>query len=224
MYFELGKVDAGTLDARGRTGLKAHQRHAERAQGVGKPLCAHESVGSALVGAVADEDLAGEVCARADDRGAHFPHFAECGHKRADALFAVDLLDPDLAYLALHQTQVLGGFDRVLHQRAVFCTVCLNAFGMHRRALAEVERAALQGDKVGGTAHFAAQRVDLIHKMPLAGTADRRIAGHVADGIEIYGKKYGVKTESCAGECGFDARMSRADHADVCCMLHVIHS
>ena len=113
-----------------------------------------------------------------------------------------------------------GGLQRVLHARAVGSAIRLNALGVHGSTLAEVQCAALQGDLVGRLAHFAAQRVDLKDKVPLARAADGRIAGHVAHGVEIDGEQHGIKPEARAGERGFNARVPRADDADIRCILH----
>ena len=42
---------------------------------------------------------------------------------------------------------------------------------------------------VSGDTHLSAQCIQFPHQMPFAGTADGGIAGHVADGIQIDGKK-----------------------------------
>ena len=78
-----------------------------------------------------------------------------------------------------------GGLaDRALHRRGVELAVGLRARPAHRRALAAVEHAKLDAAAVGDAAHQPVERVDLAHQMALAEPADRRIAGHRADGRE----------------------------------------
>ena len=101
-----------------------------------------------------------------------------------------------------------------------FYTIRLNAFGMHRRAFAQIERAALHRHAVGGSAHFAAERVDLKDEVPLSGTADRWIAGHISDGIEVDREQRRIEAETRTGKRRLDARVSRADDTDVGFVFH----
>jgi hypothetical protein len=51
--------------------------------------------------------------------------------------------------------------------------------------------------------------------MPLAAAANRGVAGHIADAVEIYREAYGAKPQPGAGEGGFDSGVTRAGDADV---------
>jgi hypothetical protein len=75
--------------------------------------------------------------------------------------------------------------DRLLVQHAVG----LRARGAHRRALARVEDAELDAGLVGGCRHRPAQRIDLLDQMPLADAADRRIAAHRPQRLEVVGQQ-----------------------------------
>ena len=72
--------------------------------------------------------------------------------------------------------------DRLLHRRGVEPPVGLGPRPAHRRSLAAVEHAELDAAAIGDAAHQPIERVDLAHQMALAQAADRRIAGHRADG------------------------------------------
>jgi hypothetical protein len=85
---------------------------------------------------------------------------------------------------------------------------------MHRRALAEVEGTGLERYKVRRMTHFAAQGVDLKNQMPLAASADGRVARKIGKRIEVKGEKNGVKSHSCRGERRLDTRVSRAYDRD----------
>ena len=78
--------------------------------------------------------------------------------------------------------------QRGFHQRAVTVTVGLNTLGMYGRALAEVERAGLQGDAIGRPSHLAAQGVDLKDEVPLRRAADGGVAGEIGDSVQIHSK------------------------------------
>ena len=65
---------------------------------------------------------------------------------------------------------------------------------MNRRTLAAIQHTVLNAGLVGGDTHFATQCVDFSHQMAFAGAANGGIAGHIAHGIHIDGKKNGVTT------------------------------
>ena len=75
--------------------------------------------------------------------------------------------------------------DRGLHGRAVELAVGLGARPLHGRALGAVEQAELDAGRVGHPPHQPVQRIDLAHQMALAEPADGRVAGHLADGLEL---------------------------------------
>jgi len=56
---------------------------------------------------------------------------------------------------------------------------------VHRRPLAAIEQAELDGGGVGQEPHRAAEGVDLADDLPLGHAADRRVAGHLADRVGV---------------------------------------
>jgi hypothetical protein len=75
--------------------------------------------------------------------------------------------------------------DRVAVQDAIG----LCARRADRRALRGVQRAELDSRLIGGKRHGAAQRVDLLDEVSLADTANRRIAGHLAQRVDAVGEQ-----------------------------------
>ena len=201
------------MDARRCAGLEPLQAQAEGAQRVGQRPGSRQSVRPALARIVADDDAPAEESARGDDHRLCRVTRADRGHDRADrAVFGLDRDD-----FILHQTQVLLLLERVLHIGAVFDAVGLRAQRVHGRALAAVEHTVLNAGRVRGAGHLAAQRVDLAHQMALGRAADRGVAGHVADRIQIDGKAGRMHTQPGGGKRGLDARVARADHDNVKC-------
>ena len=106
-------------------------------------------------------------------------------------------------------------FQRLFHQAVIEVFILLPAQRLHRRALAAVEHTHLQKRLVRIHAHFAAQRVDLAHEMPFRRAADRGVARHKGDAVEIEGEHRRFQTRAGEGEGGFAARVPRADHHGV---------
>src|SRR6202007_2476970 len=77
-------------------------------------------------------------------------------------------------------------------------------------ALRAVEQAELDPGRVGEPAHHPVQGVDLPHEVALAQAADRRVAAHLADGLELVGQQQGARAEAGRRGCLFTARVAAA--------------
>ena len=80
--------------------------------------------------------------------------------------------------------EILCIFECLLHDALIEEFIRLHPQGMHRRPLARIQQAALDGCPVRCNPHLPAERVDLAHEMALAGAADGRIARHHRDVVE----------------------------------------
>ena len=83
---------------------------------------------------------------------------------------------------------------------------------MHRGTLAAVEHTALQEGGVRRQPHFAAQRVDFPHQMPLGGAADGGVTGHIADPVQIDGENRRGAAQPRRRQTRLNTRVSRADN------------
>ena len=128
--------------------------------------------------------------------------------------------DRQIVGLAFDHGQIGGLADRPLHGGGVELAVGLRARAAHRRALAAVEHAELDAALVGDPAHQAVERVDLADQMALAEPADRRIAGHGADGREPMRHQRGFRAHARRRGRGFTAGVAAADHDDVESRIH----
>ena len=128
--------------------------------------------------------------------------------------------DHQIVDLALDHRQIRGLADRALHRRRIELAVRLGARPAHRRSLAPVEHAELDAARVGDPAHQAVERIDLAHQMALAEPADRRIAGHRADGREPVRDQRGRRAHARSRGRGLAAGVPAADHDDVESCVH----
>ncbi len=80
----------------------------------------------------------------------------------------------------------LAGEQR-LHRLAVELAVGLGAGAADGRALAAVEHPELDAGAVDGPGHEPVEGVDLADQLALGEAADGRVAGHLADGVEVVG-------------------------------------
>src|SRR5690606_27729159 len=98
--------------------------------------------------------------------------------------------------------------DRPLVERAVR----LRARRAHGRALARVQNAEVNARAVDRARHRAAERIDLFREMPLADAADRRVAAHLAERLDVLRRQQRAYTHARGGKRGLGSGMTAADH------------
>ena len=103
----------------------------------------------------------------------------------------------------------------------VLTLVRLRTQRVDRRALGHVEHARLDHRLVDVETHLPAERIDLTHKMTLAGPADRRIAGHHRQRRQVGRQHQRLFSHPRTGKRRFAARMPRADDDDIICSEYV---
>src|SRR5690242_10421515 len=119
--------------------------------------------------------------------------------------------------------------SRVFLDQATDCTAVHPAIALcprcpDRRTLAAVEHAKLQRREISCACHDASERVHLSGNGTLCDATDRRIARHLADGLQRARHEPYPHAESCRGDCGFSAGMTGANDDDVELELRVRRS
>ena len=125
------------------------------------------------------------------------------------------VFNADIHDLRLLDAEIILHFKRVLHDLLVAPPVGLGAKRVYGRALAEIEHPVLDAGFVRRARHLAAERVQLSHKVPLAGAADCGIAGHIAHAVHVHGEAHRVKPQPCRGKRRLDPGVSRPDDRDI---------
>ena len=102
-----------------------------------------------------------------------------------------------------------------LHAKLVGLLVALRAGGADARALGGVEHPELDARGVCIEAHRAAEGVDFTNHVAFCQPADRRVAGHLADGVGVLGQeeRFAAEARGCHGR--LDARMAGPDDDDI---------
>ncbi len=125
------------------------------------------------------------------------------------------VLDDQALDARLPHLQVRRALEHALAARAIGGLVGLRATGANRGTLARVQEAKLDSGLVHRQAHLAAERVDLAHQMALADTANRRVAGHLADMVEIEREHQRARAHPRRGQRSFDTGVAGADYDNV---------
>ena len=133
---------------------------------------------------------------------------------RDDARHAAILDDQVLDRLGDHIEPRLR-LDRGAHRGAVELAVGLGARPLDGGALGAVQHAELDAGPIGDAAHQPVQRIDLADQMALAEPADGRVAGHLADGLELVGDQRRACAHARGGGGRLAAGMSAANYNDI---------
>ena len=121
-------------------------------------------------------------------------------------------LGQDSQNVPLQKIEVRFSLDQRLHPELVRLFVTLRPGGPHARTFVAVQRSELDSGGIGVEAHHAAQGINLPHHVTLGQSADRRVARHLPNGIQILGQHQRSTTQARRGHRGLDAGMTPADH------------
>ena len=122
------------------------------------------------------------------------------------------LLHHQVVYRLLKQLQPGLCFKRCAHGTAVQHPIGLRPRRAHRRSLAGIEYPKLDTGPVCGARHNAAQRIDLAHQVAFTDTANRRIATHLAERVEVVRQQQGSRTKPRRRQCGLGTGMAATYH------------
>ena len=195
--FHLGKIDGCGSSTRGGVPVLKRRMRDAQLRAVRLPDGEDGSpCGPPIQTAFADDDAAVHIHAGADD-----DRPAGDGSRRWSVsmpqIAPFSVRNPTA--FALTNGQVVGSA-----KSACFITLLIGAFirlrteGMDGGPFARVEHAGLDERIVDGPAHFAAERVNLAHQMPLARAADGGVAGHEGDGVQIEREQQRIKPHARA--------------------------
>ena len=173
LFRKRGKVERAAVDAGGRARFESAGLKTERDQAFGGLFIGGLASAARAIGKIADVDLAAEEGAGRQNDGA-----PSVGNAALDA----NALDgPFLNQQALHQTladvEMRLLFAGVLQLKLVILFVGLRPRGAHGWPARGVEAAELNAGAVDIDGHLATERVDFLDDVPLAYSADSRVAG-----------------------------------------------
>ena len=211
LFGAAAEVNAAPIDARRRAGLEPALRQLQLLQPCRQADGRRITSASGCVVVQADMDLAVQKSARREHHGTTAKAYADLGHGTDYALtFHHQIVDR-----LLEQPQIGLILQPATDRRLVQNTVRLRPRGPHRRPLAGVEDAKLNAALVGRNRHRPTQGIDLLHQVTLAYAAYRRVAAHLAQGLNIVAQQQGLAAHARSGQRGLGASMATADNDHV---------
>src|SRR5277367_2559983 len=120
--------------------------------------------------------------------------------------------DQEVRRFLLEQGEIRLALEPAANRALIELPIRLHTRGAHGGSLAQVQGAKLDAGLVRGQRHRAAQGIDLLDQMALADAADRRIAAHLTQRLDIVSEQQGALAHARRRQGGFGARMAAADH------------
>jgi hypothetical protein len=108
--------------------------------------------------------------------------------------------------------QIGLGLEHLAHFEAIGLLVTLGARRPDGRATGSVQQAELDADRVGDFTHDSAQGVNLTYKVAFRDAANRRVAGHLSDQIDVQGEEPRLQAHAGTRYRGLAAGMAGADY------------
>jgi hypothetical protein len=124
-------------------------------------------------------------------------------------------LDQEVVDRLLKKPQIRLILEATPNRRAIKNAVSLSPRGAHRGAFARIQNPKLNARFVGGRRHGTAKRIDFFDQMPFTDAANRGIARHLAERLDIVGQQQRAAAGSGRGERGFSARVTAANDDDI---------
>jgi hypothetical protein len=178
---QLREIDGLAVQPRRRAGLETADRQLQFAQTCGQRDRRRITHAAAAMLGQTHVNQAVEEGAGSQDHRTRSKAHAQLGHDTGD-MVAIEhqvvtcLREDHQIGLVLEATA-----DRLPVQHAI----CLRARRAHRRTLARIENPELDACCIGRLGHRPAQGIDFLDQMPLADAADRRVAAHRAECLQV---------------------------------------
>ena len=124
-------------------------------------------------------------------------------------------LHEDVGDISLMNFQTRRALKFALDPKLIGLLVALRAGGADRWPFGGIKHPPLDRGGIGVDPHDPAQGINFTDHVAFAESANRRVAGHLADRVEVLGqhRHLAAKPRRCQG--GFHTGMTRPDHQDI---------
>ena len=116
-----------------------------------------------------------------------------------------------ICHLRLLDLQIRLRLQYLSHLEAVSLLVALRARRPYGRAARSVQQTELDADRIRDLAHDSAKSIHLADQMSLGDAANRRVARHLRDEIDVQRVERGLQSHACGGHGGLASGMASAD-------------
>ena len=186
----LAEVDAPGVDAGRRPGLETAEAQAPGDEAVGDAQRRGLAGAAGGLGGLPGDGLALKGRASGEDQRLGLVELPRDGGEAEDVVGPALRVRKRLLVQALHrrllEREVWLTLEGLLHPEHVELLVGLGPRHLDGRALAGIEHPDLDEGAVDGAGHLAAEGIELADDVALGRAADRGVAGHQRDGVEVH--------------------------------------
>ncbi len=117
-----------------------------------------------------------------------------------------------IGYQTLSETKVGCRLERAPHLDSIQSSISLRTRRLDRGPTRTIQQTELNAGAIDDARHDSAERIDFSNEMSFADSADRGIAGHLSDQIQVERQERSVRAQTRSGGRSFTAGMSGANH------------
>ena len=121
----------------------------------------------------------------------------------------------DGAGFGFHDLQIFGFLDQGSHGQAVQLSIGLRSRALDSRSFSPIEDAKLNARGICGAGYQSIHGVDFAHEVTLPEPADRRVARHHTNSLNVMCDESGPGSNSRGGRRGLATRMPAANYDDI---------
>ena len=187
----MGKIDTLGEKAAGCACLEPLNLETEFAQAVTE---CRNGIAKTATGLISQADMQqpSHECA---SRNHHCPPIEAEAEIRFHSLDSI-IPDHEPRDISLLHVEVRMALEERLHAELIGLLVALRSRSPDARSLCGIQHAELNAGRIGVQPHRAAEGIDLTDHMPLRQTSDRRVTGHLPDGIGILSEQEGFAAQA----------------------------
>lgn len=161
-----------------------------------------------------------------DDASQERPRREHHGPRRVSAaVLSLDAtyraaLDRESGHGSLRELEIRPPVQQAPHRPAVEPPIALRARRPDRRTLRPIQHSELDAREIRRPAHDPAERIHFAHDGALGDSADRGIAGHLTDGLQVLREQQRPRAGARRQRGRLGARVPTPDHDDVITVRH----
>jgi len=153
-------------------------------------------------------DLAVEEGARSEHHRAAAEPDADLRDRAHDPI----AFDHQIVHGLLEQPQIGLVLEHAANRSLVEHTIGLRPGGTHGGPLRAVEDTKLDAAFIGGQRHGASQGIDFLDQMAFANAADRRVATHLTQGLDVVRQQQGLAAHAGGRQRSLGTGVAATDH------------
>ena len=208
---QAAEIDRASVEAGRRACLEAGLRQCHFTQSHAQRLCRRIACPARFIVLQTNVNAAVQECARRKDN--RFP--VECNSQLGYGARDPIVLQQQIIHRLLEDRQIGLILEACANRLLVEEPICLGTGGSNGGSLARIENAELYARLIGGRGHCPAQGIHFLDQVALANAADRWIARHLTQCLDVVCQQKGFRARAGCSQAGFSTCVAATYDDDV---------